>query len=125
MNTAESRIFVVDDEPIIARTLQVILRQNGFAVSSFTDPLELLEQLDEEMPHVVISDVMMPGLSGVDLAVQIKQRYPSCKILLFSGAASAAELLIKASGLGHQFRLLSKPVHPTDLLQNLREMTEA
>ena len=125
MNTAEIRIFVVDDEPIIARTLQVILRQNGFAVSSFTNPLELLERLDEEMPHVVISDVMMPGLSGVDLAVQIKQRHPSCKILLFSGAASAAELLMKASGLGHQFQLLSKPVHPTDLLKNLRELTEA
>ncbi len=107
-------VFVVDDEVLITKSLALILRHEGFRVSAFTDPLEALEQIESTPPDLVISDVMMPQLSGIELAIRIRESQPGCKILLFS--AFPPDLLHKAQADGHNFRLLQKPVHPTDLL---------
>ena len=110
------RIFVVDDEHCIADTLAVILRNAGYEASAFYDAQSALEQAVFCSPDLVISDVMMPGMNGVEMAVLIRERYPECKVLLFSGHAATADLLSYAQRAGHLFTLLSKPVHPRDLL---------
>ena len=61
----------------------------------------------------------IPAMSGIDMSVRIRQLYPNCKVLLFSGQAATAELLDKAQTCGHQFEVLLKPVHPTELLAKL------
>jgi FixJ family two-component response regulator len=66
---------------------------------------------------------MMPEMSGVDLAIQLKTICPTCKILLFSGQATTADLLHEARQSGHDFALLSKPVHQSDLLSSIRTLT--
>ena len=113
---AHSRVFVVDDEFIIASTLATILQRNGFDAVFFTEPLAVLPAAREQAPDLLIADVMMPGLSGIDLAIALKQECPDCKVLLFSGQAATSDLLQAARDKGYNFRLLSKPVHPTDLL---------
>ena len=113
------RIFVVDDEPAIASTLTSILNMRGFSAKGFTAPLDVLAAAQSDTPDLLISDVAMPGLSGVDLAMQMQAQYPSCKILLFSGQAATVDLLADARTLGHDFRLLMKPVHPTIMLANV------
>jgi len=111
-----SRIFVVDDEHVIAATLATILHMNGFSARFFTQPLEALAAACLDVPDLLISDVAMPGLSGVDLAIQMRAQCPQCKILLFSGQAATFDLLEDARKQGHDFDLLAKPVHPTELL---------
>jgi len=74
-------IFVVDDESVIATTLAIILQQTGFSATSFTNPLEALEAAGTEGPDLLLSDVMMPELSGVELAIRIKEKCPKCRIL--------------------------------------------
>jgi len=69
---------------------------------------------------LLISDVMMPEMSGIELALRIRESCPDCKVLLFSGQAATANLLEKARADGHDFELLSKPVHPSDLLAKIR-----
>jgi CheY-like chemotaxis protein len=115
-------ILVVDDERVIAETLATILQRSGFAAVSFTNPLEALNSTHSESPDLLLSDVMMPELSGVDLAIQIRERYPDCKILLFSGQAGTVDLLQAAQARGHHFRMLSKPVHPRDLIQEIKDI---
>jgi DNA-binding NtrC family response regulator len=115
-------IFVVDDEQGISDTLAIILQRNGFAVSSFTNPLEALKQADTGSPNLLLSDVVMPELSGVDLAVSIKEKCPDCKILLFSGQAETIDLLKAARQQGHDFSLVAKPIHPVDLLRRIRDL---
>ena len=88
-----SCIFVVDDEPVIASSLAAILQMNGFSARFFTCPLEALAAARSESPDLVISDVAMPGISGIDLAIQMRAQYPGCKILLFSGQAATLDLL--------------------------------
>src|ERR1700689_1609725 len=66
-----SCIFVVDDEPVIASSLAAILRMNGFSARFFTCPLKALAAARSESPDFLISDVAMPGISGIDLAIQM------------------------------------------------------
>jgi DNA-binding response OmpR family regulator len=113
------RIFVVDDEPVISSTLAAIFNMNGYLARSFTDPIEALAAAQSDAPDLLISDVTMPGLSGVDLAIQMRARHPMCKILLFSGQARTLDLLENARVQGHDFHLLLKPVHPTELLAEM------
>jgi CheY-like chemotaxis protein len=69
---------------------------------------------------MLISDVIMTDLNGIDAAIKIRELLPECKILLFSGQAATADLLDRARGQGHEFEILAKPVHPQDLLARLR-----
>ena len=124
MPQTEPIVFVVDDEEIIARTLALILSGNGFYTKSFTDPAMVLEEAKKMEPNLLISDVAMPGMSGIELAIEMKRAYPKCKTLLFSGQASTADLLEKARKEGHDFVLLEKPVHPADLLREIRSSAQ-
>ena len=112
-------VFVVDDQPVIASTLAAILQMHGFSAKFFTSPLEALAAARAKSPDLLISDVEMPGLCGIDLAIQMKAQYPACKILLFSGRPSTLDLLDDARALGHNFDLLLKPVHPRELLSEI------
>lgn len=122
--THSLKVFVVDDERVIALTLAAILNQTGFVATAFTNPLEALEAAKVEAPRLLISDVVMPELSGIDLAIRMQLEHPDCKVLLFSGQAATVNLLDRAREEGHNFILLSKPVHPTDLLDSIRRLSE-
>jgi CheY-like chemotaxis protein len=106
-NNKEHRpvVLVVDDESAIADTLAQIL--------TLLMPPELL-----------ITDVMLPGMSGIELAITMRRIFPDCRVLLFSGQAATSDLLTSAKRAGHDFTLLSKPVYPTDLLKRVSETLE-
>lgn len=114
------KILVADDERVIADTLSMILNQSGFdarAVYSGENALELARTF---APDMLISDVIMADLNGIDAAIRIRALLPAIKILLFSGQAATADLLEKARTQGYEFEILAKPVHPQDLLTRLR-----
>jgi CheY-like chemotaxis protein len=92
---------------------------HGFSATFFTSPLEALSAAEAKSPDLLISDVEMPGLCGIDLAIQMKAQYPTCKILLFSGRPSTLDLLDAARARGHDFDLLLKPVLPRELLSEI------
>jgi DNA-binding response OmpR family regulator len=117
------RVFVIDDEPVIASSLAAILQMNGFSARFFTCPLEALAAARSESPDLVISDVAMPGISGIDLAIQMRAQYPSCKILLFSGQAATSDMLDGARAQGYDFRLLQKPVVPSEFLFEIGQLS--
>ena len=111
-----SRILVVDEESVTADTLAEILRHNGYAAEAAYDGTGALERALLSPPELVITDVVLPGMSGVQLAITIKRVYPDCKILLYSGQASTPELIRSPHWAPYDFTLLSKPVRPKDLL---------
>jgi len=111
------RIFVVDDEPIIAFTLATILESAGYTARSFTNPLDALRAAEVNCPDYLISDVLMPALNGIDLGIQFKAIHPKVKVLLFSGIPSTNRLHEDARRNGHDFEILSKPIHPQALLE--------
>ena len=120
-----TQIFVVDDEPVIASTLATILQMNGFCAQFFTSPLAALTAARAKAPDLLLSDVTMPDISGIDLAMKMRAQYPECKILLFSGHPATFRLIEDARARGHEFHLLLKPMPPAELLLEIEKMVDA
>ncbi len=114
------RVLVADDERVIADTLSIILNQHGFEATAVYSGEKAVEMAGVQKFNMLISDVIMNDMNGIDAAIQIRQLLPDCKILLFSGQAATADLLENARKQGHNFEILAKPVHPQDLLARLR-----
>jgi DNA-binding NtrC family response regulator len=115
-------VLVVDDERVIADTLSIILSRSGFVVQTAYDAASALELADLIPPQLLLSDVMMgPGMDGTQLAIEMIGAYPDCKVILFSGHAATADLLERTRELGHDFTLLTKPLHPADLLDHISD----
>lgn len=113
------RILVVDDERCIADTLAAILRNFGYDASACYDAQSALRECASRTPDLIISDVMMPGLNGIDMAIRVRQTHDTCKILLFSGLGNSFDLLEETRLQGYDFDLLTKPVHPAELLRKV------
>jgi DNA-binding response OmpR family regulator len=113
------KVIVVDDEHVIAETLALILNNAGFEARSVFCGEEVLKLLESFPPDVLIADVIMASMNGIDTAIVVKERLPKCRILLFSGQAATSDLLDQARIRGYDFEILPKPVHPTDLLARL------
>ena len=109
-------VLIADDEMMIADTLAVILGRAGFRTMVAYDGTSALRMCRVTPPDLLISDVMMPGLNGVELALAVQEAVPKCKILLFSGQAGTVDLLGVARAVGRSFTILAKPLHPTTLL---------
>jgi CheY-like chemotaxis protein len=117
---AKPKVLVADDEPVIADTLVMILNQSGFEARAVNSGEKALEMARTFQPEMLISDVIMADLNGIDAAIRIRALLPKIKILLFSGQAATADLLEKARAKGYEFEIMAKPVHPQDLLTKLR-----
>jgi CheY-like chemotaxis protein len=115
------RILVVDDETIIADTIVQILSRNGFIAQAAYSGQEAIDCARLHCPDLVLSDVLMPHIDGVEAAIQIRELCPDTRIVLFSGQAATVEILARAQERGHTFELLPKPIHPTQLIKHLRE----
>ena len=114
------KILVIDDEALIAETVVEILREEGYEatpVSSGTSAIELAKAV---RPAIVLSDVIMPGLNGIETGIKIREIVPNCKVILFSGQAETVDLLEQARQKGHRFEILAKPIKPENLINVIR-----
>lgn len=114
-------VLVVDDEPLVADTLCMILSQAGYTAVPAYSGKTALELATGLMPELLISDVAMPGMNGVQLALAMVTWRPACKVLLFSGHATSVDL-VHALDAGHEFPLLPKPMHPTEMLRQVSSL---
>ena len=113
------RILIIDDEKPLADTLSLILQNAGYEARAVYDGVAALSLIESFVPDLVISDVVMPGMNGIEACGKIKCELPNCHIILFSGQAATDELMSDARADGCDWELLAKPVHPRDLLAKL------
>jgi DNA-binding response OmpR family regulator len=118
------RVLVIDDEKNLADTLVWILERAGFEATSAYDGESALQRLDTFQPDVVISDVIMPGINGIEVCTRIQARFPKCHILLFSGQTATNELLGEAREHGLTWELLAKPMDPDELLAKVTTLAQ-
>jgi len=117
-------VMVVDDESAITDTMAEILSRNGYLAMTAYDAEQALETALLTPPELLITDVMLPGMSGIELAITMRRIFPDCKILLCSGQAIALDLLASERNEGHNFTLLTKPVHPREMLARVADCFE-
>jgi CheY-like chemotaxis protein len=121
-NQHNPRVLVVDDERIIADSLTMILSNSGYDPRAAYSGEMAIEMARNFCPDMLITDVLMPGISGIEAAIKVREMLPACKVLLFSGQAATQNLLETASARGHEFELLTKPVHPIDLIARMQSV---
>jgi CheY-like chemotaxis protein len=114
------KIVVVDDEPVIAETVVEILKEEGFHAVSVSNGAAAIELAKTLLPDIILSDVIMPGMNGIETAIRIREIVPACKIILFSGQAATVDLLENARRQGHRFEVLAKPISPDHLISVVR-----
>jgi DNA-binding NtrC family response regulator len=117
MVAATPRIIVIDDERLIANTLAQILNQNGYDAAPVYSGEEALEQVNQSEPDVVLSDVRMHKLDGIQTALRIRILHPHCRVILFSASAISDEEQARIDDCGFEF--LRRPLHPKDVLNHL------
>lgn len=119
-----ARILIVDDEPMLADTLAIIFRRAGYDATAVYSGEEALALVEAQEPSLIVSDVIMPGLTGVALAQKIRTSHPNCRVLLFSGNAETYELVEAARREGHAFDVLAKPIPPPVMLAKVASLLE-
>ena len=119
--TQRPRVLIVDDERLIADTMREILEGEGFEAIAVYDGWDALDVAQTMRPDYLLSDVLMPKMNGVELAIALMQMNPGLKVLLFSGQAGISEIMQEGQERGYQFDLLAKPVHPMRLVERMRE----
>ena len=114
------KIIVVDDEPIIADTLVNILTGEGHEAVAMSDGKSAIQWAEMVRPDAIVTDVLMPGINGIETAKAIMKLLPNCRIILFSGQAASTDLLAKARAEGYSFEVLAKPINPDVLVEKLK-----
>ncbi|RME76051.1 MAG: hybrid sensor histidine kinase/response regulator [Planctomycetota bacterium] len=114
-------VFVVDDEDALRLTLGRKLERSGWRVETFASPAPALERMESVLPVVVVSDLVMPGMTGIDLLRVSRQRHgPDVPAFIIMTAYSSAESAQEALELG-AFDYLLKPFAPRLLIDRLRQ----
>ncbi|WP_109487538.1 response regulator [Occallatibacter savannae] len=115
-------VLVVDDSEIIADTLVMVLSAEGFQAVAAHNASHALKLLQSESFDLLLSDVMMPGMTGIELAIEARRKGLVRAVLLMSGVASTADLLENARKLGYTFEILAKPVYPTEVIERIQAL---
>ena len=116
------KVLVVDDETSILDTLQILLRREGFEVRVAKGGQEALECLDDASPDLVLTDIRMPGLSGLELLAEVRQRDPEMPVILMTAQASL-QSAVQAVNHG-AFYYLQKPFGNDDRVALCRRAAE-
>ena len=107
------RIFVVDDDPVSLRNLRRILEKAGHKVSTYSNPQRALTRLEQETCDLLITDLKMPYMNGLDLFSRAQRAHPSLEGIIITGYASL-EGAVEATKEG-AFYYLAKPFNPDQL----------
>lgn len=113
------RILLVEDDGSLRRLLAEILTRAGHQVTEARDGQEALQLLPEAGPEVVITDLLMPEMDGIDLMLQLRERDSRTAVIVISGGGRVAteKYLQLTRELGEQCALLVKPFTSAELLQ--------
>lgn len=121
-NSASSKLKIViaDDEALVGLTLKEIFEDEGFEVTTVADGVAALDAARATCPDILLTDVMMPRMNGIEAAKEISRFLPQCRVILLSGQAATGDLLKQAHDEGHDFEIVTKPIQPDALLALVR-----
>lgn len=122
---SRARVLIVDDDKAIADSLALIFSSHGYLLRVAYSAEQAAEIVAQWAPALAILDVVLPGMNGIDFAIQLKAICPACQVILCSGQLVTATLAEEAAKNGHSFMIAPKPVHPTFFLEEASRLLAA
>ena len=120
---SRNRILVVDDSPTQVEQLRALLEREGYAVEVALSGREGLERARTVPPDLIVSDIVMPEMDGIELARKATELDPDLKVMFITGFAAVA--LNADSTAPKQAKVLSKPIHLRDLVNEVEKLLAA
>ena len=115
----KSRILSVEDDVSVAESLGLIFEGRGYDVRRAYSAEDAIDLVAEWQPDAAILDVMLPRMSGIELARAMGTAIPTCPVLLVSGHPGVEDMLTEAEAAGETYEILAKPLHPSLLLDRV------
>lgn len=112
-SAAKLSVMILDDEPVVGKRLRPTLEKSGFEVEFFERPAEALARIEEKEFDIVVTDVRMEGMDGIQILEHVMEHCERTRVILITGYATvevAREALVKGA-----FDFLAKPFKPKDL----------
>lgn len=113
-------ILFVDDDPAMREVMSLILDEEGFAVTTAADGLEALMQCRIAVPDLIISDLHMPRMSGIELLSVVRRRFPATPVIAMSGAYNLGDIF--AAGVMADAFYPKGQSHPDELIRIIRQL---
>lgn len=113
------KILVCEDEEILLTSLEFRLRKQGFEVILAADGKEALEKIKTESPDLVVADIMMPHVTGLELTTYVRKKMKSDLPIIIISALGNDEMVLKAFALGAN-DFISKPFKPSELVLRIK-----
>jgi two-component system cell cycle response regulator CpdR len=118
-----AKILLAEDDNDMRRFLVKALQQAGFSVASFDNGLAAYDQLRVEPFELLLTDIVMPEMDGIELARRATELDPDIKVMFITGFAAVA--LNPVNQAPRQAKILSKPFHLRDLVSEVQRMLAA
>jgi DNA-binding response OmpR family regulator len=115
-NGQPRRVLIIDDNHAVADSLALVLASRAFDARACHSAEEALHLAKDFHPHLVLTDVMMEELTGIDVAAYFAEADPKCRVVLMSGQNDAAPVLLEGLNRGLRLEIIAKPFHPDELL---------
>jgi DNA-binding NtrC family response regulator len=117
------QILILDDEPIVGKRLGSALTKMGTEVEVYEDPHKVLERIQEKTFDIVVTDIRMEDIDGIEILERVKSRSDHTKVIMITGYATV-EVAREALGKG-AFDFIAKPFKPNDLREIIFRAAEA
>ena len=118
----ERRILIVDDDPVILRLLKVNFEMEGFAVITAENGEEGVSKATRERPDIILLDVMMPGMNGLEAAEKLRAQENTKEIPIIFVSAKAQSVDVKAGLTAGAVDYVTKPFDPVELVEKVENL---
>lgn len=120
MNT-QKKILIVEDDELMIKILQFVLKKEGYQITIAKDGLNAIERIPVIEPDIVLTDVMLPYKSGLEVINFIKAKYPAIPVIVLSALGEEERTVVEAFKLGAD-DFVAKPFNPNELILRVKRL---
>lgn len=121
MNNSNFKILIAEDDVLMIKILEFILKKEGYQVSSCKDGLSAIEKIPVLIPDLIITDIMLPFRSGLEIINFSKENYDNIPVIVVSALGEEEGTVVEAFNLGAD-DFVSKPFNPNELLLRVKRL---
>lgn len=115
----KKKILIIEDDKIITNIIQFLLKKEDYTIEFAYDGLEGVKKIDTFLPDLVVTDIMLPFKSGLEITSYVKKTYPNIKVIVISSLGKEDLTVIEAFKLGAD-DLIAKPFNPIELVLRVK-----
>lgn len=119
MNTSDKKIMIIDHDDMTIEILKFILKKEGYKISIAKDGINALERIPTIMPDIVITNIIVPLKSGLEIISYIKQNFKNIRVIALSALGEEENTVEQAFELGAD-DFIAKPFNPNELLLRIK-----